>query len=303
MDLASKATRADGSPWKAAQRALSNRLESVERWMRKARRRSDDPEVIHQLRVATRRADSALRLFRDWLPRRKRKSLVQSLRRVRRRAAAVRDLDVAVAWEVANAKAMTAVAPRRLAEWKRRTSSRRRRAVARLQPLVQRSARRAWRTRAAQLADRWRWRGRGNEPVWGRWRRGVAHELRRLPARDAKLPRRSEQLHDIRKLARDCRYQVELLAGCEPSGDESAWQPLLDSLRRFQELLGILQDQAIQLAHFKRWLAETDLDSREQAEMALAVAQHPAENLVGTRRALRRTVWQIHKAATRFDHE
>jgi CHAD domain-containing protein len=55
---------------------------------------SRDPEHVHRLRVATRRADAALRLFRASLPEKVFKAARRRLRRIRRAAGAARDWDV-----------------------------------------------------------------------------------------------------------------------------------------------------------------------------------------------------------------
>ncbi len=54
----------------------------------------DDPEYVHQLRVGTRRADAALRIFRCCLPDKTFKAARRRLRSVRRAAGDVRDWDV-----------------------------------------------------------------------------------------------------------------------------------------------------------------------------------------------------------------
>ncbi len=51
---------------------------------------------MHQLRVATRRAQSALRLFADALPRRRSRWWNRQLKRVRKTSGRVRDLDVLI---------------------------------------------------------------------------------------------------------------------------------------------------------------------------------------------------------------
>jgi CHAD domain-containing protein len=55
-----------------------------------------DTEHVHQLRVATRRADAAVRIFRDYLPSKVFKKARRRLRRLRRAAGEARDWDVFV---------------------------------------------------------------------------------------------------------------------------------------------------------------------------------------------------------------
>src|SRR5947209_3091703 len=60
--------RADMPLLEAARRVLHVRLQVVRDYLPKAVAEAEgDPEMVHQLRVATRRGDAALRLFRDCL--------------------------------------------------------------------------------------------------------------------------------------------------------------------------------------------------------------------------------------------
>jgi CHAD domain-containing protein len=79
----------------AAQRVLKVRLKAVlSRLPQAMHEAQDDVEHVHQLRVSTRRAGAALRIFEDLLPRKALKRLRKKLRRVRRAAAEARDWDV-----------------------------------------------------------------------------------------------------------------------------------------------------------------------------------------------------------------
>ncbi len=80
---------------KAAEIALSARLQAVGDVLPKAAQESDkDPEHVHQLRVAARRADAVLRIFESCLPKKVHKEARKRLRRLRRAAGAARDWDV-----------------------------------------------------------------------------------------------------------------------------------------------------------------------------------------------------------------
>ncbi|MDZ4782674.1 MAG: CHAD domain-containing protein [Planctomycetia bacterium] len=79
----------------AAQRVLELRLHAVwERLPAAATEANQDPEHVHQLRVSSRRAHAALRLFKACLPRRKAKQIEKLLRRLRQAAGEARDYDV-----------------------------------------------------------------------------------------------------------------------------------------------------------------------------------------------------------------
>jgi len=79
----------------AARVVLAARLEVVRHHLPLAAERPfEDPEHVHQLRVGTRRAGAALRVFADWLPNKHRKATRNYLRAIRRAAGDARDWDV-----------------------------------------------------------------------------------------------------------------------------------------------------------------------------------------------------------------
>jgi CHAD domain-containing protein len=79
----------------AAKKVLGIRLRVVREALPRAVFEADqDIEHVHQLRVATRRADAALRIFRTRLPGRVYKTAREHLRAIRRAAGAARDWDV-----------------------------------------------------------------------------------------------------------------------------------------------------------------------------------------------------------------
>src|SRR3954468_7714982 len=74
--------------------ALAERLVAVRYFLDKALGGSDEAEQVHQLRVWTRRASAALRLFEPALPRSQARRMKKLLRRLRRAAGAIRDCDI-----------------------------------------------------------------------------------------------------------------------------------------------------------------------------------------------------------------
>jgi CHAD domain-containing protein len=88
----------DGNVSDAARKSLEARLATVAYWLPLAARPVDgDLERIHQLRVATRRAVAALKLYRDWLPDGPRRWIIKRLKKIRQAAGDARDLDVLTA--------------------------------------------------------------------------------------------------------------------------------------------------------------------------------------------------------------
>jgi CHAD domain-containing protein len=79
----------------AARHVLTVRLEGVRDYLPGALHKADeDVEYVHQLRVSTRRAGAALRIFRAFLPDRAHRAAKKALRRLRQAAGAARDWDV-----------------------------------------------------------------------------------------------------------------------------------------------------------------------------------------------------------------
>ncbi len=79
----------------AAQQVLLARLQVIRNYLPKVLHDADqDPEYVHQLRVGTRRADAALRIFGPCLPDKVSRSARKRLQHIRRAAGVARDLDV-----------------------------------------------------------------------------------------------------------------------------------------------------------------------------------------------------------------
>jgi len=79
----------------AARKVLLARLQVIRNYLPKAMSEADsDTEYVHQLRVGTRRADAALRIFEPCLPEKVWRQARRRLRGIRRAAGAARDLDV-----------------------------------------------------------------------------------------------------------------------------------------------------------------------------------------------------------------
>jgi CHAD domain-containing protein len=81
----------------AASRSLEPRLAVIAHTLPLAAHLAEhDIEHVHRLRVATRRAAAALKLYRDWLPRKPARWIKKRLRQIRRVASEARDLDVLI---------------------------------------------------------------------------------------------------------------------------------------------------------------------------------------------------------------
>ncbi len=77
-----------------ARRALTGRLDFVWHYLARAAADDHEPEDVHQLRVATRRAVAALQIFEALLPPRRARKMNKQLKRIRRAASDARNPDV-----------------------------------------------------------------------------------------------------------------------------------------------------------------------------------------------------------------
>src|SRR5215212_9146615 len=81
----------------AARRSLEPRLAVIAHSLPLAAHFAEHDIVhVHRLRVATRRAAAALKLYCDWLPRKSARWIKKRLRKIRRAASEARDLDVLI---------------------------------------------------------------------------------------------------------------------------------------------------------------------------------------------------------------
>jgi CHAD domain-containing protein len=88
----------DSSVAEAARHVLFARLQVVNDYLpRAALEAEEDIEYVHQLRVGTRRADAALRIFKDCLPKKAHRKARRRLKQLRRAAGMARDWDVFLA--------------------------------------------------------------------------------------------------------------------------------------------------------------------------------------------------------------
>lgn len=264
----------------------------VEKLMRQIRRTRGavEPRDIHDLRVATRRADAVLRLFDGWLPGRRARKLRRFLRRLRRDASQVRDLDVLqpfLAQLPSDLSNSTGPSLGQLLTKRRRQACRRMVRGARL------GSRRRLRASAKNLARRVRWRRRGPEPT-------VAQLLAiRLASLDwlEDAPRRlktqrDQDVHALRINFRRLRYQFELLAeaAARPAHDLTA---LLDLLRELQEHLGALHDRAMQERLLSQWIKQEKRHSVARQAYEGTLTKLRKRSTAGTRRQALRHVTQV----------
>lgn len=253
-----------------------------------------DPEWTHQIRVGTRRADVAIRVFADSLPRHGCERLQKRLRKLRHRAGAVRDLDLLQqTWLPGGEWASRVTEPatrwmqgriqQRLAACRERfRQEARRKSVRRLQAEF-----RTLRRRSSL--------GQGDP---GSWQTRLLQLLEAFTSLAAERLESSHVCHALRIAARRLRYAVELLSPFSPESPGTA----IEHLVRLQSDLGDINDLATQ-ASFVRGESETTGAPVELRRLAIemeAAVQVELSDFTPSP-ALRETVAELRTWVSRFE--
>jgi CHAD domain-containing protein len=247
-----------------ADRTLRKRLLAVWTILPRACEPADDPEQVHQLRVATRRALAALKAFDKLLPSKRRAWFEKQLRRLRRAAGEARDLDVLttrLAHDLQRgaaqiSRSMTSSAGGRTARGRLVAMLSRQRVVSR-QPIRERYEQLLeadWAKRTERLLEgmeRGAGRKHGTFAVYARrrFRPIVGHFF---TAADRRM-QTAEELHAFRIEGKKIRYILEIFATVFPERVRTRCHAALEEL---QETLGDFTDHAAAADRFRRWSRE-----------------------------------------------
>jgi CHAD domain-containing protein len=260
-----------------AARSLQERLEPVLNYLPLAARKADDDvEYVHQVRVWSRRAVAALDLYKDLLPRRRRKWMKAQLNRIRRSANDARDDDV-FALRLAGVldQPGTALLLDKVQRHRRRSQA----------PIVsvyeELTAKDLLARRGAKLVKKVRLRARGQCVHFGKWAK-----CRFRTEVDEFLQAAAGDLHDIQVLhqfriaGKRLRYAAELLAAAFKPTFRADVYPVIEDL---QERLGEINDHATARVRLERWAEQSETDEertclcgmihQEQQQLTAAHAQ------------------------------
>jgi CHAD domain-containing protein len=266
----------------AARMSLEARLATVAYWLPLAARQiDDDVEKVHQLRVATRRALAAVKLYRDWLPREGSRWISRRLKKIRRAAGTARDLDVLAEWmrselngqaggilaTVADERAATQPKIMAVADKCERKNRFRRKMYGLLTAVRPRGKRQ--RTQDVSFHN------------WAETQLAQAADcfFAALPNQNSDL----SALHQFRIRGKQLRYTLELLASAFGSELRGEQYPIVQEL---QEQLGRINDCVAADARLRRWRRKIDspidqeilakLIDRQRAHLDETIAEYRA---------------------------
>ena len=225
-----------------AARSLESRLHAVRTYLRRSVQKPKKPENFHQLRVWSRRADAAIDLYADLLPNRDRRRMRRLLKRLRRAAGRVRDVDVFASRIGRNKNG-----------WNDKLRKERQRAQRKLVTLFDKlDGGRKLKRRISKLIKRMLAR---NDASTERFADRARDSLRpMLSAFFSTFPGTAstdEELHRFRIAGKDVRYAMELLAGAFPPAFRDEIYPALVAL---QEKLGQINDRSVARDRLKNQL-------------------------------------------------
>ncbi len=257
-----------------ALRTLRGRLDAVLYYLPLAAEKADeDIEHIHQLRVWTRRATAALRLYENLIPRRRCSWMKKQLKRVRQTANDARDCDVLV--ERLKKKQSSPATKRWLAAVQAERTETQTPIVVVYERLLHGDR---FRRRIDKLLERVRSRGeektRSEAKLFGEWARTyfrpvVDRFFAAVPADQTD----EAALHQFRICGKRLRYDMELLAGAFPDEFRTRLYPTIEAI---QDRLGDINDLATAKARHRRNIGAAS-DRREAASWRRLLTNEQAE--------------------------
>ncbi len=231
----------------AAREVLVARFQVVRHYLPLAVENANaDPEYVHQLRVGTRRAAAALRVFKDCLPRKHLRAIKQSLRGIRQAAGDARDWDVFLLG-LPESKPLSASAAKPALDFLvgyalgERTA-----AQVRLKDAAD-----AWATmfmeESETLPSSVHEPRHDNPPenLGALAAEQLGSLIAALTVSVEANPTNPAELHQLRIQGKRVRYALEIFADCFPTAMRESVYPVVE---RLQELLGEVQDASVGLS-------------------------------------------------------
>jgi len=251
-----------------------------------AARAGADPEGVHQMRVATRRLRSALKLFEDYVGAEAAQSFKHHLRDLGRVLGEARDWDVFVTETIPDfVRDHPGIDPAAIA---RAAQTFRRPAHEYVAAALNAPSYAAWRNRFEEWSAKNDWRaglgihayrrldGKFREIAGGMMDRAARRAAKRGASIDALAP---EGLHELRKTMKSLRYGAEFVGSLYPHAERKQY---IEAVAAVQEAMGAFNDATVTLTLIER------------------LAARSGEDGAATREALRN--WASAKAATHGLH-
>jgi len=242
-----------------AKTALAERLAAVGHFLDKSIGGSNEGEAIHQMRVWTRRAQAALKLFSPALPNAQLKRMKKLLRKLRRSGGAVRDCDI----HLQRLQAEEADVPQRIV---RTLKKQRRRVRQELKALRRRMLNDdRYQRRVERLLETIAWPKRHSSreaPGFGAFCKQQLSPLavQFLNLASANL-RNNDTLHALRIAGKQWRYAMELAPSIMPARQHHL---LYETLSGIQDRLGEVCDQIAAIDHIHQWLDDSRKKSHRE---------------------------------------
>ncbi len=250
----------------AAERVLKIRLDTVCELLPVAQESfREDPKVVHRLRVATRRCEAGLLVFRPSLKRKRYRKMRKHLRRIRRAAGTARVCDVHAALFADRLDRGVAGDRAALEYMLKRTLDERGEAQQEIDDVAHRYRGMRLRKRAAKLLGSIREPDSDAIPASGQpTLLDLARtELTRLIDRVQEAGRADlgvvDNLHELRIRIKRLRYGMELFASCF---DDRFGNELYARVESLQEHLGALNDTSEIMAQIDRYAEELAAGSK-----------------------------------------
>jgi CHAD domain-containing protein len=232
--------------------ALAERLVAVRHFLDNALGGSDEAEQIHQLRVWTRRASAALKLFDPALPRSQAKRMKKLLRKLRRTAGDIRDCDI----HLERLRREETVVPKRIAREITRERHQARQKLKQLRRRLQNDSR--VEKLIERLLEKIGWPKRHSSREAPAFTTFCHQQIRPLADKFFQLAEadlsKTDKLHALRIAGKRLRYALELAPATMPA---RAHQQLCSKLSEVQDRLGEVCDQHAAIDHVHQYVRQS----------------------------------------------
>jgi CHAD domain-containing protein len=243
-----------------AQSVLKTRLTTVWQWLPMAAEKSDEnTEYVHQLRIATRRAVEALRVFSNLIPEKTYLDMRMRLRKIRLAADEARDWDILANLFLQGVADLGGGIGNKVLEQIRVRRQGAQQPIVAIYKELQAEKFYEWIDKLLEVVCSQRQR-KANRKFKGQARRYLKTVLKKFfKAANADLSN-DEALHNLRIRTKKLRYTMEIVAiAFEPAFRER----LYPRMSLLQDFMGVVNDHATTKELFRDWVLKSqDIEQR-----------------------------------------